>query len=1114
MKIKSKIWEIESFFKSITPDKYSMSRHFRKQAFWLFMSTLVFIIYSLPAYSAPYIEDTDDSIKAFTREDTGRFVWWNTAICDGEFHEEGLVRFDTNPQTAYYGKTAKGCNVNNGDYFNAVTDGTYIYYFVDGELMKKAFNASETSAPLDFSGSTLATLPEGQGTSPLAGHEGFLYWSRHQNDYYRIWRQPFDGSLGALIFAGGPGDQISKIKVVSYVDSRWPEAPIIAVIYLESNGSLRLQRIGGDNGQLNLIQHSALNDFTVHTWRVMNIPFYSKTYIYAAIGVNGQVYPSTAPGRLERIDIETGYSSTIYQASDYRQVISVTTDSDDMFIMFNNPDTANIYFVEAVHECEESDLFCSNTHNRIYRRKVRASVLTPWEQIYLIGHAIGIDSDDDYLYFTNHEESPSYDSNNRDIYRIKTDKPPVELDFVADGVEIVQNVQNLDGNVYLVANKKTYVRGYGHLGTNTTGIDYFSPSADLYGFVNGVPTADSPIRSSNKPTLTDNTDLTSARRSQDQSWLWEIPNQWLQQGHLEVQMVIDPQQSTPETETIVNNTISSSNPVGVIRKGKPCLYYKTVATVGAASYKHLGFTTDIDRRAASLLPVQGFRFYHDHSPLRDHYWTTEWQWGPCGPFICYMPFPVKIEEPFDFSTSKDDNVRGEVLDELLAWSIWEGSPEGCSDTHFVGAVPFDIPGYSDGGIFNGVSRGDAFLVVRMEFGGSGPSWNSPYGGVILAHELGHQYGRGHIDCGEPDPPFDVPPFGLCDFGMQDGSDPSTHFGFDPISLDIIRPWEAGDLMSYASNTWISKFTYDAIGSQIGSEGFSVSAAGSELASTQMLIHGILDTLTDEVSSPLPYILPEGTYDVAKAAASHDAASVFDPFSPYEFVLLDAIGTELVRSKVIVIPVKDGKVGSANFIQFLDFPESTDRLQLVKGDTVLMALERSPGAPTVELPSPELDTGKEALFVQWSAVDADSDNLLFTLQYTPDGGSIWRTLKTDYPSFGAAVSTSLLPGGIAAQLRLFATDGMNTSVVYSEPFVLDTHLPQVGIIGVTNGEMIPFGVQVELVANAYDAEDGPVAAEDLDWEVSGDLSMTATGETLILKDLLPGFYQVSLTAEDL
>lgn len=405
MKIKSKLLAIESFFKSITSDSCFVSRPFWKQAFWLFLFTLIFIIYTLPAYSAaPYIEDFEDSIQAFTRKDTGRFVWWNTAICDGEMHEEGTIRFDTNPQTAAYGKTAKGCDVNNGIYFSAVTDGTYIYYFVDGELVKKSFKAGETDAPVDFSASTLATLPEGQGTSPLAGHEGFLYWSRHQNNYYWIYRQPFDGSTGPSLLVGGVGDPISKIKVVSYVDSRWPEAPITAVIYLESDGSLSLQRIGGDNGQLDLIQHTALNDFTVHSWRVNDPGSYErKTYIYAAIGVTGPINPSTAPGRIERVDIEIGYpvSSIIYQAQNDRQIISVTTDSDDMFISVNNPDTANIYFVEAVHECEESDIFCSHTHNRIYRRQVRADVLTLWEQIYLSGYARELVSDDDYLYFTN-----------------------------------------------------------------------------------------------------------------------------------------------------------------------------------------------------------------------------------------------------------------------------------------------------------------------------------------------------------------------------------------------------------------------------------------------------------------------------------------------------------------------------------------------------------------------------------------------------------------------------------------------------------------------------------------------------------------------------------------
>lgn len=1091
----------------------------RRRVVIAFTAILTLLAFLPPAFASLYIDDTTAKILAFDRDDAGWFVWWNTAICSGEQVHEGTVRFDTNPPGTF-GMTAHGCEVNNGNWFNAVNDGTYIYYFVNGELVKKAFNALQEAPPVDYSPSTLATLPAGQGTSPLAVHDDYLYWSRYSNNYYWIYRQPLDAGSGPSLLAGGSGSEISKIKVVSYLDSRWPEAPITALIYLEETGSLRLKRIGGDNGSLNLIQHPALNDFAVHSWKKLVLGYTPwNNYIYASIGVTGSVSPSTGPGSLEKVNMETGANYTIYQATGRRQIVSVAADSNEPDVPFSGSGSSNIYIIEAVYECGEFDLFCSNTHNRIYRRNVTSSIIFPWEEpIYLTGHAKNLLSDDDFLYFTNHPETQSYDPNNRDIYRIKTDKPPVSLDLVADGVEIVQNTQNLDGDVPFAAGKKTYVRGYGHLASNTTGISTFSPGADLYVYINGMLTTDSPIRSISKPVLYAGTDLESGRRSLEESWLWELPNNWVQPGYIHAKMVIDPQQSTQETASTENNSVFTQQPVQVDMKGQPCLYYKAVATVGAASYYHQSFSTSIDRRAASLLPVQGFRYYNNSERLRDFYWDLVWEWVPCFPFMCYVGIPVQREDPFDFSTSSEDEVGSEVLDELRAWSFWEGSPDGCSDTHFVGAIPGDIPSYSDGGRFNGIGARDGEdLVVRMEPGNSGrPAWNSPYGGRTLAHELGHNYDRGHIDCGDPDPPLDTPPFPVCAFGSMDGSDPSTHYGFDPISHSIIIPDAdnlTGDLMTYSANRWISRFTYNAISSQISSEGYAATASASAFSHPQMLLHGVLDRTTDEVEMPLPFVLTEGMYDASRAAASHDAASGVDQTSPYEIVLLDSSENELGRSKMVLPLVMDGGGNTVHFTQFIDYPETAALFRIVKGDEVLKELQRSISPPVIELLVPVQDSTADTLHVQWTAVDVDSTHLLFTLQYSPDGLGAWKTLRADYPGLAVAVSTRMLAGGAGAKLRLHATDGMNSTMVESAPFSVDSHPPEPGFTGIIDGESLPFGSRIELFGGAYDAEDGPLSHSDLSWVVSGDASLTASGESLHMDSLESGLYQVTLHAVD-
>ena len=89
-----------------------------------------------------------------------------------------------------------------------------------------------------------------------------------------------------------------------------------------------------------------------------------------------------------------------------------------------------------------------------------------------------------------------------------------------------------------------------------------------------------------------------------------------------------------------------------------------------------------------------------------------------------------------------------------------------------------------------------------------PTWTSSVGGSVLAHELGHTYGRGHVnqdvgaagvDCpgGTPAAAYDVPPWDPCTIG-PDWPDRSAVAGYDPMTPQgpngtepIIRPTMAG-----------------------------------------------------------------------------------------------------------------------------------------------------------------------------------------------------------------------------------------------------------------------------------------------------------------------------------
>ena len=78
----------------------------------------------------------------------------------------------------------------------------------------------------------------------------------------------------------------------------------------------------------------------------------------------------------------------------------------------------------------------------------------------------------------------------------------------------------------------------------------------------------------------------------------------------------------------------------------------------------------------------------------------------------------------------------------------------------------------------------------------------PSGSSVMAHELGHNYGRSHTPCGQP--------------AGVDPSYPSTGFysggrigvyGYDQISESLKNPELYTDIMGYCNTQWISDYTY-------------------------------------------------------------------------------------------------------------------------------------------------------------------------------------------------------------------------------------------------------------------------------------------------------------------
>ncbi|HJU03675.1 MAG TPA: hypothetical protein VJ692_00885, partial [Nitrospiraceae bacterium] len=489
-------------------------------------------------------------------------------------------------------------------------------------------------------------------------------------------------------------------------------------------------------------------------------------------------------------------------------------------------------------------------------------------------------------------------------------------------------------------------------------------------------------------------------------------------------------------------------------------------------------------------------------------------------------------EPFNMNDDQDWALFWLTVRDMLS-----SDPDGCTDTHWVGTVHERVSGFNGIGGIPGLSLSDLVddappvplpdgptsndLVVRMEPDSAGMNaWDSVMGGRTLAHELGHNYGRKHIDqtmspagCGntQPESPYQAYPFDACSIGAAIGR--TALFGFDPISQSVVPPTSGGDLMSYSTTRWISKFTWDAIFSE--TETFQPIALEEVplITGPLLFVHGYIAKKEASAEFRHFYSFPEGTANRNKVLRSLKAAQKVPTQSPFRIRLLDQDGNKLSEAPLVLNKSADDKAKRVGFGQFIQLETRTRRIQLLKGEKLLTERVVSANAPKVSLLAPIVNETAETIHFAWTASDSDNDPLLFTVQYSWDDGLSWRAVRIDYPWLGITLNTRTLPGSSVARLRLIASDGINSTMITTDRFSVAKHAPIPQISGVIEEQRLEFGTMAELHGVALDAEDGSIPSSELTWSLSGPTSISVRGTSLSLQDLAPGKYTATLTATD-
>ncbi len=924
---------------------------------------------------------------------------------------------------------------------------------------------------------------------------------------------------GDVVLKQGMG-LVKKIKVVPLVEENGAIFNYY-VILLNTLGQVWHIRLPGlfdpTTGPLTLYA----NDVADFDWRAESELVFQGTFLRRVHGTRLYFASSVSTGsgrptgKLTSWNFTSGGITTEHDSqSPNLQITGVTVDSERLFIT----QTPLIETAPGVWNW--------NLPNSVLMRKVapttRGIVFTNFGVIATQVEGRNLRSDTNWLYFAHQNE----------IRKVKTDSPDLQLDYRAIGLEAVQAVQDFNNSVPLIAGKSTLVRGYAQVVVNTTSRSKYRMTARLRAFRNGVQLPTEVDAYSNPINLIAG-DLPTLRPNWDRAFLFEMPLSWIDQpGPLQLQMTINPDGTVPEIggAALANN--SASITVNVAPARVPCLVFKPMSSPMGnydPNAPGSGFWDIVDR-AASLLPVTGFKVYFSKGSVR------------------------KPVFPFDAEAFSMPGDQYWALMWMTLAHAFTRDPNGCADTHWVGMFPPNIGTWNGLAGARGVSLRDIVpdadinitvprtaldntSIVRMNpgQGNSSNPWSAVGGGETLAHELAHNYGRLHIDqtrstrnCGTSRPlfPYHLLPPGIdpCTLGIIDLNNFAAPIGYDVRTDTLVRPDAAGDLMTYANSSWISPFTWNALVGAIPVHvppGFGAGGDGkSPMLNPQplppggiVLAQGIINPATRNATLMPTFQVPNGILDDAKIQESLGAVSL--PLSmPYKLRLLDAGGSVLDERAIIPLAPSEMVDGQFGFVQAMPNLPGATRVQVVQGSTILSETRASQNAPTITLTAPVVNVDSQTLSLQWTASDADHDPLLFSVQYSPDNGLSWESLSIHDPALGFTVSTRQLRGGAACRLRVIATDGFRTTMATTGSFNVPKHIPTLTISGVREQQQLPFNSNVVVRVFAYDAEDGAIESEAISWSITGPETRSFRGGRFSIIGLAPGSYTLTASAPDL
>lgn len=700
---------------------------------------------------------------------------------------------------------------------------------------------------------------------------------------------------------------------------------------------------------------------------------------------------------------------------------------------------------------------------------------------------------------------------NTGIYSLALNASALLRDLTAEALEVTQAIQNLANGAPLAAEKATYVRAYGRQlsGPNTPNVE-----ARLEGTKNGLALPGSPLQPVNGVrSLATGGGYNRARL--DDGWYFLLPASWTKAGALTLKFAVDPRQMHSDPNRADNEL---GKTVSFQAQPPVCVW-----TVPVRTHTPLPSTTDpnfwgmvshFDRR----WPAPKTWIFRDTEPVEE----LQVCWAGIFPYPCFGPY--ELEDGWSITNGPPD--RDKVITSLWTRALLSFNPDSCDDVdapvHFMGMVHPDANNGGASGYASTISNQSWVQLPAHTPNPIPAGFNSVRPGRVMAQELAHNYGRKHVDCGNPediDNNYPYPPCQISDVG------PDKYYGFDTVTLTPIRPDGASDFMTYDATQWVSDYTWRALINSVAAA--TAPSLASIAAGESVFVNGMIDIGGNRGEIATVLVMPEASLPPAtrtnQAAQLAGASMPAQPAVVYRLRLYDAIGTIVAARTLTVLELDDHDPGSGSALFSDVFPApaaQVSKIELLADATVLDTILVGPHMPTLAIQSPAAGVViEDDLDIAWTAADADGDSLSFTIQYSHDNSARWHTLVSDHPNEPdgyhrlSFADVGDLQGSApnAALIRVLASDGYNTTIAASPGFTLANRKPTPFIVAPVAGQTFAAGKTILLSGGATDAEDGGLSEDSFAWTVDGQAS--GAGAETMAAGLSTGSHSITLQAVD-